>query len=188
MAKTFSKYDASTLATPPYKSAGSPIRPMMAAVHPAGRSRSTSSIVSDNVSSDADEIRIKNATDGGAAPRNDNNSSSSSAPSPAVLPKKSVASKVRTWHLRLGHALPFKAVRLNVKQGLLPHLTYDKAHCITFLKAKYRRNFEGSLISSGEYEPFMCIRRGSWRRSQYTVTSILSQSSRIEASLSLCTR
>lgn len=57
---------------------------------------------------------------------------------------------VKTWHLRLGHALPLKDVRQNVKEGLLPHVSCTSIHCEACLKGKYKRRFSGSLTRSTE--------------------------------------
>lgn len=58
---------------------------------------------------------------------------------------------VKTWHLRLGHALPVKAVRRHVREGLLPHVVCKSTDCKVCLKGKFRRRFDGSLTDTDKF-------------------------------------
>lgn len=61
---------------------------------------------------------------------------------------KKTEGSIKTWHLRLGHALPVKAVKHHVLHGLLPHVTCKYPDCKVCLKGKFRRRFDGSITNS----------------------------------------
>ena len=53
----------------------------------------------------------------------------------------------KLWHLRLGHALPLRAVTRHVRDGLLPHVECASVDCESCAKGKFKRSFQGSLTS-----------------------------------------
>lgn len=57
---------------------------------------------------------------------------------------------IQTWYLRLGHSLPMKAVRQNVRDGRLPNVSCKSPDCDVFFKGKLRRRIAGSLTKAGD--------------------------------------
>ena len=69
---------------------------------------------------------------------------------PRRKPNNKKNGSANMWHLRLDHALPIKAVRSYLDQGLLPHLTCPTVDCDVCKKGKFKRRFSGSLTKSAQ--------------------------------------
>lgn len=67
---------------------------------------------------------------------------------------------VRTWHLRLDHALLLKAVRRHIKAVLLPDVTCSSFDCESWLKRIYRRRFDGSSTGSPDIGTLSVEKKG----------------------------
>ena len=52
-----------------------------------------------------------------------------------------------TWHLRLGHAMPVRAVIRHLKSGALPPPKCQQTDCRVCARGKYRKRFDGSLTT-----------------------------------------
>ena len=65
-----------------------------------------------------------------------------------TISNKAIAETVRTWHLRLGHSIPIRAVQRYVKKGALSHVKCLTADCELCVKGKFRRRYDGSLTDA----------------------------------------
>lgn len=59
--------------------------------------------------------------------------------------------EVVLWHLRLGHAMPLKAVRGQIKKGLLPKSQMSNQGCDNCIKGKFARSYKGTLTKSQKF-------------------------------------
>ena len=53
----------------------------------------------------------------------------------------------KLWHLRLGHAMPVRAVVRQLKSGALPPPKCQQTDCRVCARGKYRKRFDGSLTT-----------------------------------------
>lgn len=152
---------------PPVKRAVSvqQLRSMMAAVdrHFGSRSNTDRNIAA------TDKDFVQNANN----PADTSNSVQAKMPS-SVTEKNET---VQTWHLRLGHSLPIKAVRRHVKDGILPHISCKVIDCEVCHSGKFKRRFGGSLTSAEEVGTIHVDTKGqleteSTRGHKYFVTMI----------------
>ena len=75
------------------------------------------------------------------------------------------------WHLRLGHAIPLKAVSSSFDSGILPRVVCSSIDCENCAKGKYRKRFSGTLTSAARIGPWHADTKGKLTRNPLTVIS-----------------